>query len=155
MSEFNYIVAMYSDKVRITLELLTINHINKCERQYYSEEHDCYFFKIPVRYASYDKLFSIMNPHCINVISGTDFINDNFGPIDDSIVSDTPINTRKHLEALLEGIHYIYRYNLEELMLNYPEWQNTPIHKLKHQALLNRMILFLQKKMIKDYCKSR
>jgi hypothetical protein len=37
-------------------------------------------------------------------------------------------------------------------MLSFPEWHNKGIHKLRHQALLNRMTTFLQKKMIQDYC---
>jgi hypothetical protein len=59
---------------------------------------------------------------------------------------------RKHLESLLEGIHFIYRYNLDDLMLSFPEWHNKGIHKLRHQALLNRMTFFLQRKMIEAYC---
>jgi hypothetical protein len=108
-----------------------------------------------------------MGPHGIKVITGKKFrdnglhrmMNNYTQEFHDSLYDSgdirhivPPSNIRKHLESILEGIHFIYRYNLDELMLSFPEWHNKGIHKLRHQALLNRMTTFLQKKMIEAYC---
>lgn len=175
MTDFNYIIADTYSKCGLALELLTINHINKTKDIY----HHCIvkpnaviyqgvdYFEVPLKYATFDKLVSIMGPHGIKVITGKKFrdnglnkyMEDYTQEFHDSLYDAgdirhfiPPTNIRKHLESLLEGIHYIYRYNLEELMLSFPEWQNKGIHKLRHQALLNRMTTFIQKKMIQAYC---
>lgn len=189
MPEFNYIIADTYSKCGLALELLTINHINKTKNWYKqcivvpnavapqsgARVGQCptviyqgvQFFEVPLKYATFDKLVSIMGPHGIKVITGKKFrdnrldrmmnnytleIHNSLYDADDNRHIIPPSNIRKHLESLLEGIHFIYRYNLDELMLSFPEWHNKGIHKLRHQALLNRMTTFLQKKMIEAYC---
>ena len=175
MPEFNYIIADTYSKYGLALELLTINHINKTKNWYkqcivkpnavFCQRVE--FFEVPLKYATFDKLVSIMKPHGIKVITGKKFrdnrldrmmnnytqeFNDSLYDADDIRHIIPPSNIRKHLESILEGIHFIYRYNLDDLMLSFPEWHNKGIHKLRHKALLNRMTFFLQKKMIDAYC---
>lgn len=175
MPEYNYIIADTYSKCGLALELLCIHHINKTKNWYNHciPAHNAViyqgvrFFEVPLKYASFDKLVSIMKPHGIKVITGKKFrdnqldsysikytqdLHDSLYDSDDIRHIIIPTNTRNHLEGILEGIHYIYRYNLHELMLSFPEWQNMEIHKIRHQALLNRMTRFLQKKIIEDYC---
>ena len=173
MPDFNYIIADNYLKQKLIIELLTIHHINKTKNKYYQCLSNTYttvhFIEVIDVYCSFDKLVSIMKPHGIKVITGNKFRDNGLDEYIDNYTkekhsslydpedNDTfipPTDTKKHLEGLMEGIHYMYRYNLDELICNYHEFLNTGIHKLRHQAILNRLTLFFQKKMIKDYCNS-
>jgi hypothetical protein len=168
MSQFNYIAADNIIKYYFAIEQLVVHRINKTK--YYHIQHICpnyipsdesiRFIQVNIMYASYDKLLSIMKPHGIKVLTEDNYIqlgfhkydynftkdklNNMYEPGESSIFSP-PIDSIQHLHSIIQGLPYMYCYNLRTLISTYPQI-NINVNKLRHRAIINALTKFLLKR---------
>ena len=167
----NAIIIELETEAILCQELLTANGINWDKEQYYKSynmsEYPSYrcldFIAVPTLFASYEKLVSIMKPHGLKVINSEQFsmvynlesyqtftkevyegLYTQEEPSTSYILSE-PKDLAKHYRDVIEGLPYLYCYNLRDLAMRF-DVDNQ--HNYRQQALLNRVRAKIEEKIM-------
>ena len=171
MKPMNAIIIELETEAILCQELLTANGINWDKEQYYKSynmsEYPSYrcldFIAVPTLFASYEKLVSIMKPHGLKVINSEQFsmvynlesyqtftkevyegLYTQEEPSTSYILSE-PKDLAKHYRDVIEGLPYLYCYNLRDLAMRF-DVDNQ--HNYRQQALLNRVRAKIEEKIM-------
>ena len=124
----------------------------------YSSYRCIHFVAVPVLFASYEKLVSIMKPHGLKVINTEQFsmvynlesyqtftkdVYEGLYEPNTSYILSQPKDLLKHYKDVSSGLPYLYRYNLRDLAFSFGVKDQ---HKYRQQALLNRLRTKIQEK---------
>ena len=124
----------------------------------YSSYRCIHFVAVPVLFASYEKLVSIMKPHGLKVINSEQFsmvynlesyqtftkdVYEGLYEPNTSYILSQPKDLLKHYKDVSSGLPYLYRYNLRDLAFSFCVKDQ---HKYRQQALLNRLRTKIQEK---------
>lgn len=173
MKPMNAIVIQLETEAILCQELLTANRIiwdkEQHNRSFYEipGEYSSYrwidFIAVPSLFASYEKLVSIMKPHGLKVINSEQFsmvynlesyqtftkevyegLYTQEEPSTSYILSQ-PKDLVKHYRDVIEGLPYLYCYNLRDLAFRF---RVEDQHKYRHKALLNRIRAKIEEKIM-------
>ena len=126
----------------------------------YSSYRCIHFVAVPVLFASYEKLVSIMKPHGLKVINSEQFsmvynlesyqtftkdVYEGLCEPNTSYILSQPKDLVKHYKDVSSGLPYLYRYNLRDLAFRFGVEDQ---HKYRQQALLNRLRAKIQEKIM-------
>lgn len=171
MKPMNAIVIQLETEGTLCNELLAANRIIWDKDQHirsfyeipgnYSSYKWIHFIAVPELFASYEKLVSIIKPHGLKVINSAQFSMvynlESFGTFtkevyeslytqeepSTSYILSEPKDLVKHYRDVLNGLHYLYCYNLRDLAFRF---RVEDQHKYRQQALLNRLRTKIQEK---------